>query len=243
MPTALLHYATPCRHHHGNTPTGRPADRETADTRPVNDTATISTSTEILGIIAGTLGVLTLAPQVIKALRAQRRHGHINGVSLTTWLVMTISYSAWLGISLHWNSPSQIATNIAALALATPLLWILRPRRYTTLQSLTGLAATLLLPALLLIEAIPALAAILVTPLLLARIPQIQQSWRTWRHHTHSDVAISAWTLNTISATLWIGYGLLTGIWLNVLFSTIAALLNTAIIALELAAKHHPVHN
>lgn len=81
---------------------------------------------EIIGIAAGALSCFTFAPQVYKTWKS----GSSNDVSLSMFIVATISTAVWLIYGLMINSIAIIGTNIIVLMLSgTMLLLMLTNRR------------------------------------------------------------------------------------------------------------------
>lgn len=81
---------------------------------------------EIIGITAGALSCFTFAPQVYKTWKS----GSSKDVSLSMFIVATVSTAFWLIYGLMINSVAIIGTNIIVLILSgTMLLLLLTGRR------------------------------------------------------------------------------------------------------------------
>lgn len=75
-------------------------------------------NSEIIGIIAGVLSCTTFLPQVIKTWKSKST----KDVSLTMFLIATVSTALWLVYGLMKNSISIIGTNIVVLLLSLVML-------------------------------------------------------------------------------------------------------------------------
>jgi MtN3 and saliva related transmembrane protein len=75
-------------------------------------------NSEIIGISAGLLSCTTFLPQVIKTWRSKST----NDVSLTMFVIATISTALWLLYGIMINSISIIGTNIVVLLLSVVML-------------------------------------------------------------------------------------------------------------------------
>lgn len=185
---------------------------------------------EIIGLTAGLLGLAVSVPQLLKV----RASGRSDGVSVVTWVVSLISYSAWFGYGLRTDSISQLFTNFVAAVLTLTLVRELLRER--TLQWVTASIGMVLVPAGL--QLVPMrLLELLLTSFLLSRIPQLLASWGNWRHARISQVSIGTWVLASLGGPLWFTYALLDGRTLVMFTSSFMFLTGAMIIALELSAR------
>ncbi|MFZ4707391.1 MAG: SemiSWEET family sugar transporter [Bacteroidales bacterium] len=83
-------------------------------------------NSEIIGIVAGLLSCTTFLPQVIKTWKSKST----KDVSLTMFVIATISTALWLLYGIMINSISIIGTNIVVLFLS--LVMLLLFYRYRT---------------------------------------------------------------------------------------------------------------
>jgi MtN3 and saliva related transmembrane protein len=75
-------------------------------------------NSEIIGISAGLLSCTTFLPQVIKTWKSKST----KDVSLTMFVIATISTALWLLYGIMINSISIIGTNIIVLSLSVVML-------------------------------------------------------------------------------------------------------------------------
>jgi MtN3 and saliva related transmembrane protein len=77
-------------------------------------------NSEIIGITAGLLSCTTFLPQVIKTWRSKSTRD----VSLTMFIIATISTALWLLYGIQISSISIIGTNIVVLGLSLVMLFL-----------------------------------------------------------------------------------------------------------------------
>jgi MtN3 and saliva related transmembrane protein len=77
-------------------------------------------NSEIIGIIAGLLSCTTFLPQVIKTWKSKST----KDVSLTMFLIATVSTALWFFYGILIHSISIIGTNIVVLLLSIVMLFL-----------------------------------------------------------------------------------------------------------------------
>jgi uncharacterized protein with PQ loop repeat len=187
-------------------------------------------SAELLGFIAGALGMFFGLPQALRV----RRLGHGRGVSLISWLLQFGVAISWAAYGLDIKSPSVLLTNVgAALINASVIMAIMR----NNLKSIaTLLAATGVLSALVLL--LPSfLVSTLLISLVFAQSPQIVKSYKNISSGKDSAVSITALSVSSFSIFLWFIYALLVKDSLIILSTVISFSSMTSIIVLELIGK------
>ena len=187
-------------------------------------------SAELLGFIAGALGMFFGLPQALRV----RRLGHGRGVSLISWLLQFGVAISWATYGLDIKSPSVLLTNVgAALINASVIMAIMR----NNLKSIaTLLAATGVLSALVLL--LPSfLVSTLLILLVFAQSPQIVKSYKNISTGKDSAVSITALSVSSFSIFLWFIYALLVKDSLIILSTVISFTSMTSIIVLELIGK------
>ena len=187
-------------------------------------------SAELLGFIAGALGMFFGLPQALRV----RRLGHGRGVSLISWLLQFGVAISWAAYGLDIKSPSVLLTNVgAALINASVIMAIMR----NNLKSIaTLLAATGVLSALVLL--LPSfLVSTLLISLVFAQSPQIVKSYKNISTGKDSAVSITALSVSSFSIFLWFIYALLVNDSLIILSTVISFSSMTSIIVLELIGK------
>ena len=68
---------------------------------------------ELLGLLAGVIGIIAWIPQIIQVW-VHKRH---DGLSLTTFAVVAIALSLWLVYGILVNSLAMVAANIMTLTV------------------------------------------------------------------------------------------------------------------------------
>jgi uncharacterized protein with PQ loop repeat len=189
---------------------------------------------EIIGFFSGALSVGMMAPQIVKIVKHKRNVG----VSFGMWFFTMLAFASWMGYALRFNSLSQLVTNITALLLALFLLTVML--RQNNNLTFTTVSILILAPAVF-ATTIYYVDIIILTIIFIifdsARILQIRKSWVTFRNKTVSEVAISSHLLSIIACIGWITYGLITGLWVNVLIAAIVAVYGVIIVSLESLAR------
>lgn len=185
--------------------------------------------TELLGLVAATCILAASIPQVI----ALVRHGG-HGVSLGSWSLLLATSLVWTAYGLRIGSPSTVVGNIAGAAAFSIVVALLLRNR-----SGTWWTAGLILPA-----GTAAFVAALFAPLGLTAVvavvfgfslalPQLLASWRSWRTHDPSEVALGSWVLLLTGQLLWLLYGVLEAEWAIAIVNVGAASASTGILILE----------
>lgn len=191
---------------------------------------------ELLGLIAGTLGLAIALPQVLKI----QRLGNYEGVSTLTWILMFSSCSAWFGYGLRTASASQAATNLIALLLDAWLLaLILRryPWRYPLLIVLFAamFAAAYFLPIFVMSALLMSFSVV--------RWPQAVTSVRRWRAGIPAPaVSYLTWAMALSSTSLWGVYALITGRGIILAASIVSGIAAIVILLATAAANRGPIH-
>lgn len=188
---------------------------------------------ETLGFISGTLGLSIAIPQLARVLIAKQH----TGVSTATWVINLINFSIWTGYSIRYNSLSQAVTNIIAAVLTAILVFVLIK------QSKNILVATSLVILFPIVSIIAGLytTEIIMTILLFGvifatRTPQIIASIKTLQTGRETIVSKTTYLLSSLATLGWIYYGILTGLWWNIVASTIGFILSMIILIIELVA-------
>lgn len=82
-------------------------------------------NSEIIGIVAGTLSCTTFLPQVIKTWKSKST----KDVSLTMFLIASVSTALWLIYGILIQSISIIGTNIVVLFFSLVMLFLIFKNR------------------------------------------------------------------------------------------------------------------
>lgn len=159
---------------------------------------------EMFGLVAGTIGVISSLPQSLKI----RKSGSSAGVSRLTWSIMFISGSFWLGYGIKTHSLSQEVSNAVALILiSTVLIGIFGSSVTKAVVLIVAFAGFVFIATALPLTAL----AIVLLLFALTRIPQVITSYRRYISGGPSAVSMHTWALSTLSGLIWLIYAVLAG--------------------------------
>lgn len=162
---------------------------------------------EILGLTAAACITIAGFPQIVAVLR-----GGAAGVSLGTWCLLAACSAVWLGYGIGVGKLSVVVGNVASLLPQTVLVVMLVkervgswPRAFLVVPGIAALtAAAAWLPVAVAGWTGVALGVSLA-------VPQLRESWDTWRTGSQSNVALGSWCLVAAGQALWLAYGI--GTW------------------------------
>ncbi len=187
-------------------------------------------STEFFGFIGGVLSIFFGLPQALRI----RRLGHGRGLSLISWLLQLGVATSWAAYGFDKNSPSLLATNIAAGLINASVVWVIihnRVRSILTISTLVAIVAGLVLT-------LPAsIASVLLISLVFAQTPQVYKSYKNINIGKDSAVSVVAMSVSALSGIFWIVYAVLIDDALLVLCNAIVLSNNIAIIVFEIMGK------
>ena len=187
-------------------------------------------SAELVGFIAGTLGMFFGVPQALRV----RRLGHFQGVSLPTWLLQFGVATSWAAYGFDVKSLSLLLMNVGAgLVNATVIVAIIRNRTKSFLILSTYVA---LLTTLVLVLPAPVVSALLIT-LVFSQTPQVYKSFKNIKIGNDSAVSFGALSVGAISNFLWFIYAILISDSLLKVSTTIAFTTYMTVIVLEIIGK------
>ncbi|CAN2223840.1 hypothetical protein MCEMZLE2_01282 [Candidatus Nanopelagicaceae bacterium] len=187
-------------------------------------------SIEIFGFIGGALGIFFGLPQALRV----RRLGHGRGVSLISWLLQLGVATSWAAYGFDKNSPSLLATNMAAGIINASVVWAILGNR---LRATFAIATLVAVVAGLVLTLPTGLASALLISLVFAQSPQVYKSFKNIRIGKESAVSVVAMSVSAMSGIFWIIYALKISDSLLVLCNAIVLSNNIAIIALEIVGK------
>ena len=187
-------------------------------------------SIEILGFIGGALGIFFGLPQALRI----RRLGHGRGLSLISWLLQLGVATSWATYGFDKNSPSLLATNMAAALINASVVWVILDNRLRSILTITTLVVAvaglvLMLPA--------SIASVLLISLVFAQSPQVFKSYKNIKIGKESAVSVVAMSVSALSGIFWIIYAVGISDPLLVLCNAIVLLNNILIIILEIVGK------
>lgn len=187
-------------------------------------------SAEVVGFIAGSIGVFFGLPQALRV----RKLGHGRGVSLVSWTLQFAVAISWATYGFDAKSPAILMTNlVAAVVNASVIMAILKNNAksilFLTIYSATWATLVLVLPS--------ALVATLLVALNFAQLPQIVKSFHNIGAGKDSAVSITALSVSCFSILIWFIYGFMAQDSLIKVSASVALSINTVIIALEIIGK------
>lgn len=187
-------------------------------------------SAEVVGFIAGGLGMFFGLPQALRV----RRLGHGRGVSLISWLFLFGTSTCWGAYGFDISSPSVLLTNIGAALVNASVIMAIMKNNLKSIALLSVYASALSALILNLPGAVVSTILILVV---FAQAPQIVRSYKNLHAGADTAVSISGLSVSSISIALWFVYALLADVSLILLSASIAVSLNISVIVLELIGK------
>jgi uncharacterized protein with PQ loop repeat len=187
-------------------------------------------SAELLGFIAGGLGMFFGLPQALRV----RKLGHGRGVSLISWMLQFGVATSWAAYGFDIDSPSVLLTNVGAGLVNASVIFAIIRNNVKTLVILSGYAAGL---SALILNLPSAIVSALLIALVFAQSPQIVKSFKNLAIGAESAVSVSALSVSSVSILLWFIYAVLADVPLILLSTTIAVSINISIIVLEMIGK------
>ena len=187
-------------------------------------------SAEVVGFIAGALGMFFGLPQALRV----RRLGHGRGVSLISWLLQFGVATSWATYGFDAKSPSVLLTNVGAGIVNAMVIWAIIQNRLKSIVILTSYVAVL---ATLVLVLPSYLVSALLIALVFAQSPQVYKSYKNIEGGKDSVVSVMALSVSSFSIFLWFIYAIMIEDTLIKVSTTISFSTNVAIIALELIGK------
>ena len=187
-------------------------------------------SIEIFGFIGGALGIFFGLPQALRI----RRLGHGRGLSLISWLLQLGVATSWATYGFDIDSPSLLATNMAAALINASVVWVILQNRLRSILTITTLVVGVAGLVLTLPESI---ASVLLISLVFAQSPQVFKSFKNIKIGKESAVSVVAMSVSALSGIFWIIYAVNIADPLLVLCNAIVLLNNILIIVLEIIGK------
>lgn len=187
-------------------------------------------STEILGFIGGALGIFFGLPQALRI----RRLGHGRGLSLISWLLQLGVATSWAAFGFDKNSPSLLATNMAAGLINASVVWVILNNR---LRAMLTISILVVCVAGLVLTLPASIASVLLISLVFAQSPQVYKSFKNIKIGKESAVSVVAMGVSALSGIFWIIYAVTITDSLLVLCNAIVLFNNIVIIVFEIIGK------
>lgn len=187
-------------------------------------------SVEVVGFIAGGIGIFFGLPQALRV----RKLGHGRGVSLISWTLQFAVAASWATYGFDTKSPSIMLTNLVALLVnASVIMAILR----NNVKSISLLIIYAAMWATLILSLPSAAVSTLLVALNFAQSPQVVKSFHNIRVGKDSAVSVTALSVSCFSILIWILYGFMADDSLIKVSALVALSINSLIITLELIGK------
>jgi uncharacterized protein with PQ loop repeat len=187
-------------------------------------------SAEVVGFIAGALGMFFGLPQALRV----RRLGHGRGVSLISWLLQFGVATSWATYGFDLKSPSVLLTNVGAGIVNATVIWAIIQNRLKSIAILITYVAVL---ATLVLMLPSALVSALLIALVFAQSPQVYKSYQNIKGGNDSAVSVLALSVSSFSIFLWFIYAIMIEDTLIKVSTTISFSTNVSIIVLEIIGK------
>lgn len=181
---------------------------------------------QIAGGIAAVASITSSSTQTARLLRVRTAEG----ISPTTWILLSISSLSWFAYGVTVRSPQQFIANGSWVVLLVPLTWFMLHEQSVRVrlgaEALLALALAVLLGLGMVNENIPGWIGMPAS--LAVSIPQIRY---TLKHGRGPGISVLAWMFLAASSYLWFTYGIGAGEVPVILNSGLAALLGTIVVA------------
>lgn len=186
-----------------------------------------------LGVVAIVLSLSMAVPQAIVIWRDRSTVG----VSVATFVLFSLTFSAWVGYSLRSGNQVVLAANVLSITTAALLLLgTLRAEGWPRPRSIVAPLVLLSAWVVLAVHGNQAPVAA-VAPVLLAgslvRVPQIVASARSAAAGSATDVSLPTWWVSFASGWFWFGHAVLVGDVLVAISAVVIVLTSGAVLALE----------
>ncbi|MDQ1247861.1 MAG: hypothetical protein QG597_2233 [Actinomycetota bacterium] len=184
---------------------------------------------EIVGLVAAACILAASIPQVVALIK----HGG-QGVSLGSWSLLLATSLVWCAYGVRIESPSTVIGNAAGVVAFGVVVGMLLRNRLGTwwpVAAMVPAAVALGVAAWLAPLGLTAVAAVLLGFTL--ALPQLVESYGTWRRRDLSEVALGAWRLLFTGQLLWLVYGVIESEWAIVIVNVAAATASAGVLLLE----------
>ncbi len=202
--------------------------------------AVVSALPFLVGLAASACVIVNGIPQAVTIWRT----GSAAGVSIPMWVLFYGLLCLWLGYGIRVGNPTLIVANAGTMSTSSAVLIAIARsggrRLVPTVLGLVALAAALVAAALVVPVGVLAVVFLAATGLTWL---QTVASFRTWRSHGHSNVAISAYVLRAAANGLWIVQTVFTGDVLLLAVSVVTMSGSLSVIAFEILIRREHRHD
>ncbi|MEY4101962.1 MAG: hypothetical protein RIR88_96 [Actinomycetota bacterium] len=171
---------------------------------------------EIFGFIGGGLGTLQGIPQAWRIYRMKTGYG----VSISSWILMLLRMSTWMGYGFYIASPSIMVSNLIGAFTSALVVAAMRPNQ---LRAWLWIVPVIALCGFL-VQILPlVVTSVILVLLTLSRVPQLIRSIANAKAGKVTAVSISALALGIGSMLAWGTYAFMVNDPL-VLYTTLLAM-------------------
>ena len=171
---------------------------------------------EIFGFIGGGLGTLQGIPQAWRIYRMKTGYG----VSISSWILMLLRMSTWMGYGIYIASPSIMVSNLIGAFTSALVVAAMRPNQ---LRAWLWIVPVIALCGFL-VQILPlVVTSVILVLLTLSRVPQLIRSIANAKAGKVTAVSISALALGIGSMLAWGTYAFMVNDPL-VLYTTLLAM-------------------
>lgn len=201
---------------------------------------------QVAGVAAAVASITSSSTQTARLFRVRTAEG----ISPTTWILLSVSSLSWFAYGVAVRSPQQIIANGSWVILILPLTWFMLHERSVRVRFAAELLVVITLIGLLGLgmvnENIPGWIGMPAS--LAVSIPQIRFTLKHGRGH---GISVLAWIFLASSSYLWFTYGVGAGELPVIVNSGLAALLGTFVVvalfirpaAIDVNADHSAIES
>lgn len=159
---------------------------------------------EYVGLLASVFVFAISIPQLVKIVKSKS----IEGVSVWTWSLILLTYASWLGYAPRLHSVAVGVNNFLAALITSVLLgYIFQVKKMSKMNSVLIVLAIIAAGFVFgYYTPIDILDVVLVV-FALIRLPQLIDSYKSWKSRTVTQVSLTTWILSTAGSAFWVVYG------------------------------------
>jgi uncharacterized protein with PQ loop repeat len=195
----------------------------------------MSNSYDFLGFLAGSIGVAFAFPQLWKIVK----HKKTEGVSLTAWLLGFVSNISWAIYGFRVHALSQSVTNFVIAIVSLAILITLIKEKHTS-ERIKVILITFIgsLLAVIAVWVLPLAGVFIVLMGLTLRLAA--QAWLSIKNYFKSqqtEVSLLTYWIMLTSNIIWVLYGILANLWINIAGAVLVVSMSVTILAFETLNK------
>lgn len=186
---------------------------------------------EITGLAASVFIFAISVPQLVKIIKSKS----VQGVSLTTWGLILITYAIWFGYAPRLEALAVVVNNFLAGIVTAILFGYMLYVQSRNKTKAIAISVILFITGSLIGYYIPELIVqILLIASAFIRAPQMFESYQSWKNQKVTQVSLTTWILSTAGSIFWTFYGIMMKDPILIIVPVIALLLAAFITLFEL---------